>query len=1096
MTFIVNLNNSTGYFNLPFKATGWLVWFAFLGFNLYLLFRWRKYQRELNRFRRITQFILAVLTPLSALFFGLHLPVGNALPQPGLTTLPTSPVLMFFSTIPWVLAAGLLGPLSSGLLAGFSGIILALYADHNFFLPLIYMLSGLVFGWLMQQNYRSISFRLARVPMVLGLVMILIYPIFFIVFTLFTVGDSLAVRLDYAISLLPGVSIAFALQLLMGVIFAQAISLIAPNLWQQEQKTIASPEERNLEAGLLYRMAPLGAIFALLVIVILSIFMFNTNQQRLAVQMRNVADSAGGSIPFSLETGQNLIVQLAEDDRLLQTDNPFLVEDVLVEYLNRVPFYNQLTYLDSDQNLIAAYPRTSLNSIDLTLQEQEAIDFALRGVYFQSYSLEPEHEGEAARLTFVVAVESDTGQVGVIIGRTNLDQNPFFIPSLEILESLSEIGGVAMLVDEQGMVLYHPDSTLIGTYYLGEIDLRNPLYDIRHTSADGTREILYVQPVPGRSWAIITTMPTEVSQELTLRSTLPLSIMLILLLAIVFSVLRIAIRPVIRSIGDLAGQATQVANGELDHSLESERVDEVGQLANALEIMRLSLRARMEEVERLLQVTKGVASSLEMDAAVNPILQGALTIGASAARLVLSETAVPEFDKDTRRQYGQGESAETYKALDRQILALIKNQPEVELSNPARARLQNFGNPLPGAILAVSLIHEHVQYGVLWIAFDKAHKFTNEERRFIRSVAGQAALAASNARLYLSAQLGRTRMEAILESTLEPLLVTDHQNQLLLANPAAQKLLEKTSEELLGKPVAEIIEHETLRKILTAVDGDTTPKPIEITFPNHQVYFVTASPVIVEGKKMGRVCLLRNVTHYKELDAMKSEFVDTVNHDLRAPLTTMRGYATMLDMVGDLNEQQSRYVKKIVQGVENMSRLVNTLLDLGRIEAGVGLKLELLPITDVVRQVAEALRMEAIQKQIDYQVLMPEETMPVVQADQALLERAIQNLIDNAIKFTPPQGKVEIDLYQEGDNSIVLKVKDSGVGISPVDLPRLFERFYRGANRAAQSEQGSGLGLAIVKSIVERHNGTVSADSLLGKGSVFTITLPIRQPEK
>lgn len=1096
MTFIVNLSDSTGYFNSPSGGIGWVIWLAFLGFNLYLLIRWRKYQRELNRFRRIAQLFLAILTPLTALFFGLRLPVGNALPQPGITSLPSGPVLMFFAALPWVLSAGLNGPLTSGILAGFSGLLLGLYDTHNLFIPLGYMLFGLVFGWLMQQNYRSLTYRLARVPMVVGLGMMLVYPVLFVLFTILSVGDTIAVRLDYAFSLLPGVSIAFALQLLMAVIFAQAISLIGPQIWHEEQKSSPAPTEVSLESGLLSRMAPLGVVFAFLVIVILSLFIFNANQQRLAVQMRNVADAAGGSLPFSLETGQNLIVQLSEDERLQQIDNRFLIEDVLIEYLNRVPFFNQFTYLDTDQNLIAAYPRQSLGNIALTPQEQEAIEFALRGVSFQSYSLEPEHENEAARLTFVVAINDDAGQIGVIIGRTNLDQNPFFIPSLNNLESLSEIGGVAMLVDEQGMVLYHPDASLIGTYYVGEIDLRSPMYDIRHTAADGTREILYVQPVPGRSWAIVTSMPTEISQELTLETTLPLSIMLVLLLAIVFSVLRIAIRPVIRSIGNLAEQATQVSNGELDLSLESERVDEVGQLANAIEKMRLSLRARMEEVERLLQVSKGVASSLEMDAAVNPILQGALTIGASSARLVLSETAAPEFDKDVRRQYGQGTSAETYKNLDGQMLALIKNQPEVELSNPARARLQNFGDPLPGAVLAVALTHENVHYGVLWIAFDKAHKFTNEERRFIRSVAGQAALAASNARLYLSAQLGRTRMEAILESTLEPLMVTDHQNQLLLVNPAAQKLLDKTNEELIGKPVAEIIEQESLQKLLIAKDSDTTPTPMEITFPNNQIFFATAAPVKVEGKKMGRVCLLRDITHYKELDAMKSEFVDTVNHDLRAPLTTMRGYATMLDMVGDLNEQQTRYVKKIVQGVENMSRLVNTLLDLGRIEAGVGLKLELLPITDVVRQVSEALRMEAIQKQIDYQVRLPENTMPVIQADQALLERAIQNLIDNAIKFTPPEGKVEVLLHQEGDEKIVLEVRDSGVGISPVDMPRLFERFYRGANRAAHAEKGSGLGLAIVKSIVERHNGTVVADSLLGKGSVFTITLPIRQPEK
>lgn len=1095
MTFIVNLSDSTGYFNPPSGPIWWAFWLAIFGFNLYLLSRWRKYQLEMNRFRRMVLFSLAILTPLTALFFGIRLPVWNALPEPGITTIPTGPVLMFFAAVPWILSAGLSGPVSSGILAGVSGLMLSYYDSHNLFVPLGYMLFGLIFGWLMQQNYRPMAYRLARMPIVSGLGLILVYPLLFVFFTIVSIGDSVAVRLDYAFSLLPGVAIAFGLQLIMAVIFAQVIAMMAPQLWHEKQKTSPSPEEISLEASLLYRIAPLGLVFTLLLLTILSVFIFNGNQQRLAVQMRNVADSAGGAIPFSLETGQNLIVQLAEDERLQQTENRILMEDILIEYLNRVPFFNQLTYIDVNQSLIAAYPRQSLANVNLTPQEQAAVELALRGVSFQSYSLEPENEGEAARLTFVVGVYNAVEQIGVIIGRSSLDENPFFIPSLNNLESLSEMGGVAMLVDEQGMVLYHPDSELIGTYYVGEIDLRTPMYDIRHTAADGTREILYVQPVQGRSWAIITSMPTEISQEFTLETILPLTIMLGLLLIVLFTLIRMSIRPVTQSIGELANQATQVSNGELDLLLESDRVDEVGQLANALEKMRLSLRARMEEVERLLQVTKGVASSLEMDAAVNPILQGALSIGASSARLVLSETAAPEFEQNVRRQYGQGESAETYKNLDGQILGLIKNQPEVELSNPARARLQNFGNPLPGAVLAMALTYEGVRYGVLWVAFDKAHKFTNEERRFIRSVAGQAALAAYNARLYLSAQLGRTRMEAILASTLEPLLVTDHQDQLLLVNPAAQKLLGKSNEELIGKPVAEIIEQETLKKLLIAEDSETVPASFEVTFPNNQVYFTTASPVVVDEKKMGRVCLLRDITHYKELDAMKSEFVDTVNHDLRAPLTTMRGYATMLDMVGDLNEQQSRYVKKIVQGVENMSRLVNTLLDLGRIEAGVGLKLELLPITDVVHQVSEALRMEAVQKQIDYQIRLPEDTMPVVQADQALLERAIQNLIDNAIKFTPPQGKVEVFLKQEGDENIILEVRDTGVGISPVDIPRLFERFYRGANRAAQAEQGSGLGLAIVKSIVERHHGTVSAESILGKGSVFTITLPIRQPE-
>jgi PAS domain S-box-containing protein len=464
--------------------------------------------------------------------------------------------------------------------------------------------------------------------------------------------------------------------------------------------------------------------------------------------------------------------------------------------------------------------------------------------------------------------------------------------------------------------------------------------------------------------------------------------------------------------------------------------------------------------------------------------------------LVLAEAAIPDYEQDIRTQFGLGPSAEKYEKLDKQILGLTMQQTEVVLTNPSRARLQNPGNPLPESILAFALKHENVQYGALWVAFDKPHQFSEDERRFMSAISGQAALAASNARLYLSAQLGRQRMEAILESTPEPVLVTDYQDRLLLVNRAAQELLGKDKEALEGQPVDQVVQQKMLQNILVKREPDKDGKPpVEIEFPDNRVFFATASPVQVDGKRMGRVVLLRDVTHYKELDALKSEFVDTVNHDLRSPLTTMRGYATMLDLVGDLNEQQTKYVEKIVQGVENMSRLVNTLLDLGRIAAGVGLHLEMIPIADVVRQVTDALRMEAVQRKIDYHVHIPESTVPLIEADQALIERAIQNLVDNAIKYSDANGEVHITLKVASKEEVLIEIKDSGIGISPVDIPRLFERFYRASSQKNIEERGSGLGLAIVKSIAERHSGSVSVESQLGKGSTFTIKLPIKQPK-
>jgi signal transduction histidine kinase len=242
------------------------------------------------------------------------------------------------------------------------------------------------------------------------------------------------------------------------------------------------------------------------------------------------------------------------------------------------------------------------------------------------------------------------------------------------------------------------------------------------------------------------------------------------------------------------------------------------------------------------------------------------------------------------------------------------------------------------------------------------------------------------------------------------------------------------------------------------------------------------------------VCILRDVTHFKELDTMKSDFVATVSHDLRSPLTLMRGYATMLDMVGELNEQQQGYVKKIISGVENMSRLVNNLLDLGRIEIGVGLQVEDVPVLDILERVTGALQLQADQKSIGLNIELPRDMPNALEADGALLHQAVYNLAENAIKYTPAGGHVTIRARPEGEQ-LVFEVEDSGIGIPAEDMPRLFEKFYRGRQREARAQHGTGLGLAIVHSIAESHGGKVWVDSEVGKGSRFYLQIPLAQPK-
>lgn len=248
--------------------------------------------------------------------------------------------------------------------------------------------------------------------------------------------------------------------------------------------------------------------------------------------------------------------------------------------------------------------------------------------------------------------------------------------------------------------------------------------------------------------------------------------------------------------------------------------------------------------------------------------------------------------------------------------------------------------------------------------------------------------------------------------------------------------------------------------------------------------------MLAEGRTVGRVCILRDVTQLKEIDTLKSDFVSTVSHDLRSPLTLMRGYATMLEMAGALNDQQKGYAKMIVQGVDNMAKLVNNLLDLGRIEFGVGLQVETVPVLDILERVTGDLQMQAKQKNISLGVELPRDLPHAIEADQALLHQALYNLVENAIKYTPEGGAVTVHVDPRPDGSLIFAVQDSGIGISEEDRKRLFEKFYRGTNRDALMQRGTGLGLAIVKSIAERHGGKAWVESELGKGSVFFLQIP------
>jgi signal transduction histidine kinase/HAMP domain-containing protein len=557
-------------------------------------------------------------------------------------------------------------------------------------------------------------------------------------------------------------------------------------------------------------------------------------------------------------------------------------------------------------------------------------------------------------------------------------------------------------------------------------------------------------------------------------------------------VVAITSRRMTRPLRQMAAAAEAMARGSLTQPLLLPGEDEIGRLAGSLERMRRSLRERLNETDLLLSASQRLASSFDLLAVLPPILGGVRdVVRAEIVRLVVAVGA-PSGDGRLEAYAPKGQEGEAA-GLDAQVVELTRRRGRFILENPSRARavldLGALEAPLE-SILSLPLMSEEAFVGVLWLGHRKAHSYTPDETNLLTILAGQLGVSVANAHLFHEAEEERLRLSAILAATPDAVLVIDPAGRILHANPAAEIVLKGAAEQALGQAAAEWVREPEVLRLLAAPAGER--RTSEVSLSGDRVLFATVADIEPAGAgTAGRVCVLGDITHFKKLDALKSEFVSTVSHDLRAPLTLLRGYATMLSMVGSLTEKQREFVAKILAGVDSMSQLVDNLLDLGRIEAGVGLSLEQVRVETILRDVVGAHRAQAIGKQIALEVEVAE-GMEAVEADPTLLRQAISNLVDNAVKYTAPGGKVNVRASQAHGRQLI-RIGDTGVGIAPADQARLFEKFSGSRRRDEGIERGPGLGLAIVKSIVDQHGGRVTVDSRLGAGSTFTLDLPLRQ---
>jgi len=332
----------------------------------------------------------------------------------------------------------------------------------------------------------------------------------------------------------------------------------------------------------------------------------------------------------------------------------------------------------------------------------------------------------------------------------------------------------------------------------------------------------------------------------------------------------------------------------------------------------------------------------------------------------------------------------------------------------------------------------------------------------------------------------RLRLELVFNNIHDSVMILDEEKNILLLNPAMCRAFGLNVKTARGKPALDILKHPDLIALISRTDtaNDDPLQYHEVSFPDGRV----GNAQLTAIHEVGYAITMQDITYLKETDRIRSEFVNTVSHDLRSPLTSVMGYSELVERAGPLNNDQQDFLNRLRDGIQHITSLVNGLLDLGSVEAGFDTQREFVQLEGILRYTLDMLQgqVKAKRLKVHTEIIQP---LPALRANPLRLRQVLDNIIGNAIKYSNLNGEVKIAIRSEADQ-VILQVTDEGLGIPPDDQQHIFDKFYRGSNISSEIE-GSGLGLAIVKTIVEHHQGRIWVESAVGKGSSFFIVLPV-----
>jgi signal transduction histidine kinase/CheY-like chemotaxis protein len=509
--------------------------------------------------------------------------------------------------------------------------------------------------------------------------------------------------------------------------------------------------------------------------------------------------------------------------------------------------------------------------------------------------------------------------------------------------------------------------------------------------------------------------------------------------------------------------------------------------ANVIEKARLHERIQ-NEIERaaICQIGASFGSTLRMDAILDMVMQVAVQIlDAERGYIALLDEESGTYVPRATYALSPEQIRQPEFSASREVVYHVIHDKAPCLTHVDLAPSDEKEAGARRVALCVPIVGPAGVTGAIYVDHcDHDQHFDQYQQDLLTALAVNASAAVENARLFNQVEVERRKLEAVIRGTDQPVIVTDVGGTVMLMNRAAHRAFSTRQARATGMLLPQVSDHPVLASIFEQARLSGRIQHSEISPNQEQTFNITVTPI----PEVGLITVMQDVTEFKRLSQMKSEFVATVSHDLRSPLSTVLSLLNVVRQAGPLTEKQEDFVSGAEQEVTRLLELTHDLLDLGRLEADMDLEMQQCDLKAVIVRSLENCKTQLVQGRFRLEITLPDEPA-LVHGDAGRLRQVIDNLLSNAIKYTLPGGRIAVYLGREGQE-VVLRVADSGIGIAPEDQPHVFDRFFRVRNDETEGIEGTGLGLAIVKSIVERHRGRIWLESEAGEGSTFGVALP------